>query len=487
MKKFIYILAVLFIIPMFTFAKKKDKNIPQDTVNIQTDIVADTTIQANDSIILEGIDRPEEVYEEKVFTPKTSTLHIPININIPLLEKKINEHFKGLIYEDNVIEDDSLMVKAWKERDFKIAYVDNVLTYEIPVKIWIKKRFSLGFTHTDQEIEGSVHLKFSTAINFSKNWKIITHTQFLGYEWINAPVLKFGVISIPIRRIVDILMKNNKDFIQNTIDKTIRETIPLDSYISSIWEKIQNPIPITFGDMNAWIKATPQSLYTTPILGNYGNISTTLGVQCLMEVYMGNPPKSTVKQMQMPQLKMYTKTDENFKINILADIPYKVIDTIAKSSLLGDTLEAGKKMVVIDSLDIYGQNEKIVIGVGVKGFVNGMVYLHGVPYYESETSSIRIKEVEYELKTKNVFANIANLFYKKGLTRIIEEKLVIPIDEYLNLAKEMGRSELFDMELMENVRMNGLLNELNVDEIFPTANGLKISIFFSGKIKIRVE
>ena len=150
-------------------------------------------------------------------------------------------------------------------------------------------------------------------------------------------------------------------------------------------------------------------------------------------------------------------------------------------------MEAGKKMVVIDSLDIYGQNEKIVIGVGVKGFVNGMVYLHGVPYYESETSSIRIKEVEYELKTKNVFANIANLFYKKGLTRIIEEKLVIPIDEYLNLAKEMGRSELFDMELMENVRMNGLLNELNVDEIFPTANGLKISIFFSGKIKIRVE
>ena len=82
---------------------------------------------------------------------------------------------------------------------------------------------------------------------------------------------------------------------------------------------------------------------------------------------------------------------------------------------------------------------------------------------------------------------MANLFYKKGLIRIIEERVVIPIDEYLNLAKEMGSSELFDMELMENVRMNGLLNQLNVTEIAPTIKGLKIRLFLSGKIKIRVE
>ena len=49
--------------------------------------------------------------------------------------------------EDNNIEDDSLMVKAWKERDFKITYVDNVLNYEIPVKIWIKKRTSRKITN----------------------------------------------------------------------------------------------------------------------------------------------------------------------------------------------------------------------------------------------------------------------------------------------------------------------------------------------------
>ena len=125
----------------------------QDSTIIQTEVLLDSMQISNDSIVLDSIERPEEIYDEKVFSPTTSTLHIPININIPLLEAKINNHFKGLIYEDNNIEDDSLMVKAWKERDFKITYVDNVLNYEIPVKIWIKKRFGLGFTYTDQEIE----------------------------------------------------------------------------------------------------------------------------------------------------------------------------------------------------------------------------------------------------------------------------------------------------------------------------------------------
>lgn len=486
MRQIIYILAIA-LIPMVTFARKKNKDIPIDSTTIQQNINSDTTINVSDSIVLDEIERPDEVYIEKIFTPQTSTLHIPININVPLLEEKINQHFKDLIYEDNNINDDSLMVKAWKERDFKVSYINNVLNYEIPVKIWVKKRFKLGFTYTDQEIEGSVHLKFSTTINFSKNWEIITHTSITDYEWINNPVLKFGFVSIPIKGIVDVLIKNNKDFIQNTIDKTIRETLPINDYITTIWKKVQDPIPLSFEGMNAWIKATPQALYSTPILGDKGNISTTIGIKCLMELYMGKSPEVKEKQQSLPQLKMYSTTDESFNINILADIPYEVIDTIAKSTLLGDTLEAGKKSVVIDSLEIFGQNEKIVIGVGVKGFINGMVYLQGTPYYEPNTSSIRLKDVEYELDTRNIFANLANLFYKKGLTRMIEENLVIPIEEYLNLAKEMGSSELFDMELMENVKMNGILNKINITEIFPTSKGLKASIFFTGKIKIRVE
>ena len=33
-------------------------------------------------------ERPEEEYQEVVYTPRTSTLHIPLDINISFLEKK---------------------------------------------------------------------------------------------------------------------------------------------------------------------------------------------------------------------------------------------------------------------------------------------------------------------------------------------------------------------------------------------------------------
>jgi hypothetical protein len=70
---------------------------------------------------------------------------------------------------------------------------------------------------------------------------------------------------------------------------------------------------------------------------------------------------------------------------------------------------------------------------------------------------------------------------------MIEEKVVISIKENLDWAKEMSRSELFNKELMENVYLNGMLNQLDVDGIFLTPSGLKASINLSGKFSLRIE
>lgn len=460
-------------------------------LSINLEEITDTSLILDGSILIdtitEGEERPDETYIPRVFKPRTSSLHIPISINVSLIEKKLNEQFSDLIYEDAVIEDDSLMIRAWKAFDFKIAYENNVLEYSIPVKIWIKKRFGLGFTHTDQEIEGTINLNLKTIINFSKDWGLLTKTELLKYTWINKPVLKFGIVEIPITSIVDKIINSNKNMLSSTIDNTVKEYVPLAKYIQEVWSMVQDPIDLSSTGMKAWLKITPKNLYTTPISGTNGQIKTTIGIQCLSEIYMDFLPSETQKELSMPQLKMYSNTDEKASINILADIPYSTIDTLANSIMKGEVFGEGRHTIYLDSMEFYGQDDKLVIGVHVHGFINGAVYLSGIPYYEKETSSIRIKEVEYKLKTKNVLAKIVNLFYKKGLKSMIEEKVVISIKENLDWAKEMSRSELFNKELMENVYMNGMLNQLEVDQIFLTQTGLKVSIDMSGKFNLKIE
>jgi hypothetical protein len=251
---------------------------------------------------------------------------------------------------------------------------------------------------------------------------------------------------------------------------------------------VQEPIDISAEGYKAWIRTTPEEFYTTPIVGNYGHITTTFGVKCKMSVFMGDVASANkTVNSTLPPFKMYTKTDERFCMNLVADIPYYVIDSIAKSTLVGMQLGEGRHSVTVDSLSVFGQDDKIVIGVRVSGFMNGDIYLKGVPYFEKETTSLRIKDVDYELDTRNILAKTVNLFYKKGLKRKLEEEFVFSLKDQFYLVKELSRSELFNAQLMENVAMNGFIDNLDVDGIYITARGLAIEVKLAGKMKLRVE
>ena len=136
---------------------------------------------------------------------------------------------------------------------------------------------------------------------------------------------------------------------------------------------------------------------------------------------------------------------------------------------------------------VYGQTTELVIGLDVSGFINGKIYLTGIPYFDHEMSSIRVKDVDYRITTKNVLAKIVNLFYKKGLKRKIEENMIFSLKEELSLIKEMSRSELFNMEVMKNVRLNGFIEKLNVNKIFLTEEGIKADLDIRGKMTVKMQ
>ena len=485
------ILIILSFLLVFQIAEaRRNKEVVQepDSVRIDTTAAKDLGINFDtetDSLIVE--ERPEETYVPVVYTPKTSVLHIPIEINMALMEKIINDNFQGLIYEDNNIEDDSLMIKAWKEQDFMIAYDGNELTYRVPIKLWIKKRFDLGITTTDREIEGSISMTFKTKIAFSKDWSIISSTKIVEYKWIKTPTIKVIGLNIPITTIAEKLLRDNQEVIGKAIDKSIREYIPLKSYVENIWSSVQEPIDISTADYKAWIKTTPKQLYSTPIEGQYGILRTTIGVQCLMEVYMGKTPRRISKVATIPPYKQYKSTDESFNINILGDIPFELVDSVAKSIMIGEKFGEGRHEIVVDSIEVYGQTTELVIGLQVSGFINGKIYLTATPYFDNATSSIKVRDVDYRITTKNVLAKIVNLFYKKGLKKKIEENLIFSLKEELSLVKEMSRSELFNMEVFKNVHVNGFLEKLIVNKIFLTEEGIKVDLDLKGKLNVKMQ
>ena len=78
---------------------------------------------------------------------KSSTIAVPIVIDIKDLEVKINKELVGLIYEDKSFEDnnnDNMKVSAWKRDNFRIQLNGNEIEYHIPLKLSIQiKKFGV--------------------------------------------------------------------------------------------------------------------------------------------------------------------------------------------------------------------------------------------------------------------------------------------------------------------------------------------------------
>ena len=160
---------------------------------------------------------------------------------------------------------------------------------------------------------------------------------------------------------------------------------------------------------------------------------------------------------------------------------------MAKSIMIGEKFGEGRHEIVVDSIEVYGQTTELVIGLQVSGFINGKIYLTATPYFDNATSSIKVRDVDYRITTKNVLAKIVNLFYKKGLKKKIEENLVFSLKEELSLVKEMSRSELFNMEVFKNVHVNGFLEKLNVNKTFLTEEGIKVDLDLKGKLNVKMQ
>ncbi|MFZ4401889.1 MAG: DUF4403 family protein [Bacteroidales bacterium] len=438
------------------------------------------------------IARPEEVYNAPNYRPKPSEINLPFYINLMDIQNSINKKFSGLIYEDNSLEDndnDNIMVKAWKKEDFYINYENNLLSYRIPLKLWIKAGFKkeiLGVKISDyREINAEIALKFKTTLYINKDWTITTFTTSDGFEWLSTPAIKIGPIDVPIKFIANSILKKNQALLSSEIDKSIKQKFSLRKYIQDIWTTMQKPIKIN-NEYNLWLKLNPQEISSMPIVNQNGKLKISMGVKSLVESYMGDEPK-VIPNAGLPDFKMVKTMDNNFTINLLADISYKSADTLAKQFLKGKTFTQDKKSVTVVDIKVYGNNNKMVIGATLAGSLNGVIYFTGKPIYDSANSTVKITDIDFELETRNALLKTANWLLHNKFVKMIEPSLVFPLGNQLAQSKALIQKELTNNYISKNILLNGQLKDLNIENIFLTPESIKVAVNFKGNLSLSFE
>jgi len=430
--------------------------------------------------------KPAEQYNQEQEPPLISTLTIPVNISVDELVRSLNARLSGsALYEDYSYTDngnDGLMMNAWKSQDLTLFFSGNTIKYRVPLKLWIKKDLVMGAA---AEAEGELALNFKTSFSINSDWTISTQTEVEYHEWISRPVLKTGLGNISVETIANLALNRSKKTLSKTLDQFVSQQISLRPYVQEAWTALQEPILLdTLYQM--WVKTTPVGIAMTPITTYNNAIRAKIAVECLNDVNFGQKPFFR-ENSTLPNLRQISEAPDDYQVRIATDVPFPEAERLAKNMMIGQVFESGKNKVRVEDIQLWGNNDKVVVNSRLSGSFNGNIYFIGRPEFNAEKNQIEVKDLDFQVDTKNFLFRTASWIFQGAIKNQMKKAMTFPMEENIKALKASVQESLNYYEIQPGIVLTGTVDSVTVENTRVTPTSIRVNLFSKGKVNVDVK
>lgn len=429
--------------------------------------------------------RPMESYQPPTeVPPSVSTVNIPVRLNAAEIERLLNNRLSGVIYEDKNLEDDGLMMNATKSQNINIRLDGLQMNYRVPLKLWIFKKV---FGNRGFEAEGELALTFRTTININPDWTVQPVTELVGYDWIKNMAMKTGFGSIDVKYIANIIIDRSKSTLTSAIDQQLRNQFQIKSSLEEAWQLMQRPVSMNSSYGTWWVKLTPQSIAMTPFRTVGDVIESTITATSFAEVVAGTQQPNFYPNTSLPPFQLGGAAVNDFAANLTTDISMKEAESMAKTYVLNQKFYPGGKEIVVRDIQLFGQNDKIVVNVSFTGSYEGSLYLIGRPIFNPKKNTIEMEDLDYDLQSKDFMLRSAKWLFDKVILKKMKEACVFPLDENVQYFKTTMNDMLREYKFTNNVILRGMVSNINVQRIQILQGNIKIYVSSNGTLNLDVN
>jgi hypothetical protein len=423
-----------------------------------------------------------EFYENPPIVEQISAIHIPLRIYVADMERSINQMLKGVIYEDlNPDDGDNLAVRVEKKGKISFGVSGKDFQYKVPMSIWF--RYKAGITYLTGMAE--IEIRFRTSMDIRQDWSVFTNTDIESYEWLSKPKIQVGAIQIPIGFIGDVVMKNSRKTITASIDQVFKQRFNLREQMETTWKRMFAPTLLS-ESYKSWLLIQPQVITMTPLHMSAELISATILIESKPRLHIGSEPASALYK-PLPGFKFSSASQQDFVVFLEAEVPFTEAERIARTQLKGETFSAGNRSVTVEEIELFGKGNTLIVNTQLSGSYQGNIYLEGRPYFNLQTNSIDITDLNFTLDTENFLHKTAGWLLKSNLKRTIQEKLDFFLDYNLKSLEKELQLQLNHYQISQDIALKGNLHEIQIHHAFLAKEAIKVHIGLRGNVEVQVK
>lgn len=421
-----------------------------------------------------------------VYKTTTSFVDMPMEITLKEIENQLNKSLSGLIYEDNNLEDDKSEMKIWKTGTIKLIEKDGKIQSILPLKIWSRFKYGtdfMGLNDTREiNLNGTITLLSDAKLS---NWKMNTTSKIEDFEWSESPSILVAGKKVPITYIINPTLSIFKSKVAKKIDDAIEKSCDFKPYVLDVLEKMSTPF-VTSEQYETWFKLNPIEVYVTDAILKKSKIEMELGLKCSMQTMVGQQPKISFNR-ETVTFKSVTKMPNKTTASIAAISTYESASRIITKNFQGKEFASGSRKIVVQKVDLWSKDGKMIIALDMTGSINGTIYLSGIPNYNSVTKEIYFDQMDYVLNTKGILTKTANWLLQGTILKKIQENCRYSIKDNLAEGKKNMLPYLSNYSPMKGVFVNGTMDDFEFEKVELTNDAIIAFINATGKMNVKID
>ena len=427
-----------------------------------------------------------------------SVINVPVSIPVSQIQNRINQEVNGVIYKDDQFKN-YIKMTITKTGTIVVTADNNLLNFSVPLHINVQAQYQpCSICPTlSKSAEFDITIKTSSSISISPNWQVQTKTSG-DYDWgQQKPSLSIGPVNIPLSSVIDLALKPQLDKIFARFDQEIQSRVTIKDYVQKAWVAAQQPFMVD-KTYNTSLVISPIGVSASPLLAKSGQINMNIGIKCYISTISGDAPPHSIVNNTLPNLEAFSSTDNGFSVALNGEVTYAFASKMLSSQVGGQTyqLDDNKYAMKVDSISLTGNADYILIRLDLEGkqlsgnqkTIKGTVYMQGVPYYDPLDMSIKVRNLDYSVKTKNVLIKSAGWLLKAGLENEIKKHLVYSLKDKLEDTKQaLQKSISSNVRINDNAYFKGTVNSIDPQAIYLTPFSMVATVNAKGSITIVVD
>jgi hypothetical protein len=233
---------------------------------------------------------------------------------------------------------------------------------------------------------------------------------------------------------------------------------------------MQEPILLS-EDYKIWLQTTAVRIDATPLNLTTRKVELDVVLLDFVKTVLGEKPSAVTASNLL-----FRTTSEIIKeidVHLPVETGYEELSKLFTKQLKGKVLHDGKKPVILDSIEVWHSEGKLVIATQLSGRVKGWLYMKGVPKFNKDSQEIYLDELDYHINTKNALVKTLNWMLSGKILKMMQENARYSIKKDLDDLKKEMTQKLNGYSPFEGTKLKFNINELKFIDIKMSDSGLR--------------